>query len=216
MPLVLVVLTASVCIAGRLRSLDLPEDFPTQDLEVVGFIGTVTDFETPVYGLCSRRYPVSLVHVEAERYIAGSWKPAEFVSFSAVYFDEHDGGIRYVQGTTGTFVFLKPGMRIIALAARFPNETAVRKGYDTYGGRFVLTYVREIRPQQDASGKTTNRLDKVHLGSYALMRGKITLSERGHVRARDLVLDREPTEQSLEELIGLIDKTYNAEPGETR
>ena len=212
MPLVLLALTATVCIASSgLTSSDLPEDFPTRDCQVVGFIGTVTNFETPVYGLCSRRAPVSIVHVEVEKYLTGSWKPTEFVSFSAAYFDEKSGGMRYVLGTSGGSVFLKPGMRIIALAARFPPETVAEKGYDTYGGRFRLDYVREIHPQQDASGKTTNKLDKVHLGSFDLMRGKVTLSESGHVRARDLVLDREPTEQSLEELVGLIEKVYNTD-----
>jgi hypothetical protein len=151
-----------------------------------------------------------------EKYITGSWKPTEFVSFSAVYFAEQDGGMSYVVGTTPVFVFLKPGMRIIALAARRPPETIVGKTIDTYGGRFLLSYVREIHPQQDASGKTTNKLDKVHLGSFDLMRGKVALAETGHVRAEELVLDREGTEQTLEELIGLIDKTYNADQGEAR
>jgi len=205
----LLILTASTCGASKWTNPDLPDDFPGLGLQVVGFIGTVTNFITPVYGISSGKDPISLVHVKVERYLTGSWQPTEFVSLAAVYFNREYGEMAFIQGTTPPFVFLKPGMRIIALAARRPPEKTVGKNIETFGGRFWLSYVREIHTQQDASGKTSNRLDRVRLGSYSFMNGKAKLPETGHVPAEQLILDRQPESLTLEDVLRLIDKGYN-------
>jgi len=200
------------------RMPDLPDGFPWKNLhlQVVAFIGTVTAFDTPVYDLTVDKSPVSIVHIDAEKYLTGSWEPTEFISLAAVYCSEKHDQMVFHMGSSPSAVFLKPGMRIIAIAWRRPPGMDVdRKNIDRYGERFRLSFVREIGDTTLFSGKAVHELSRPRLGDTALMED-VEIPKSGHIPAEQLVLLRQPEKLTLEQVVDLIEEYYNTPEGTRR
>jgi len=193
---------------------DPPEGFPwkSSHLQVVAFIGTVTAFETPVYGLTIDNLPVSIVHVDVDKYLTGSWKPTEFVSTAAAYFSEKDDQIVFQMGSSPSAVFLKPGMRIVAIAWRRPSDMDRDRNIDRYGERFRLSFVREIGGSTRASGRMAHELLRPRLGAMAQMQD-LGMSKSGRIPAEQLAIERQHETLTLEEVVDLVEKYYNSQGG---
>jgi len=140
--LLLIQLLSGMSVAEAIPSPGGIEGFPRTDYETIAFVGTVTKFETPVYGLDKNMDPVSIIHFDVEERILGGEDVNELVSYGALWTGKHGKVVsRWSTDKVRRALYLNPGMRVLIVGSRPNPELAKAQGYP-FGGHFVATFCR--------------------------------------------------------------------------